>query len=135
MLRKFQMQDVKPISTPMGSTATLDVDEDGELVDLREYRSMIGSFLYLTATRLCVCALVFRLCRGHHINRPSRGFSGTYSLPLVLAFGILPPRLFHFMVFLMRILLVAELSGSLLLVLVSFLGPRWFRGLPASSLV
>jgi hypothetical protein len=33
MLRKFQMQDVKPMSTPMGSTTTLDVDEDGELVD------------------------------------------------------------------------------------------------------
>jgi hypothetical protein len=29
MLRKFQMQDVKPMSTPMGSTATLDADEDG----------------------------------------------------------------------------------------------------------
>jgi hypothetical protein len=68
-------------------------------------------------------------------DRPSRGFSGTYSLPLVLAFGILPPRLFLLMVFLMRILLVVESRGSLNLVLVSFLGPRWFRGLPASSLV
>jgi hypothetical protein len=84
---------------------------------------------------VCVCALVFRLRRGHHIDRPSRGSSGTYSLPLVLAFGILPPRLFLFMVFLMQILLVAESRGSPLLVLVSFLGPRWFRGLPASSLV
>jgi hypothetical protein len=45
MLRKFQMQDVKPMSTPMGSTTTLDADEDGELVDQREYRSMIGSLL------------------------------------------------------------------------------------------
>jgi hypothetical protein len=51
MLRKFQMQDVKPMSTPMGSTATLDTDEDGELVDQREYRSMIGSLLYLTVAR------------------------------------------------------------------------------------
>jgi hypothetical protein len=32
-------------------------------------------------------------------------------------------------------LLVTESRGSLLLVLVSFLGPRWFHGLPASSLV
>jgi hypothetical protein len=141
MLRKFQMQDVKPMSTPKGSMATLDADEDGEPVDPREYRSMIGSLLYLTAMRpdiqfsVCVCALVFRLRRGHHIDRPSRGSSGTYSLPLVLAFGILPPRLFLFMVFLMRILLVVGSRGSLPLVLVSFLGPRWFRGLPASSLV
>jgi hypothetical protein len=62
MLRKFQMQDVKPMSTPMGSTATLEADEDGEPVDQREYRSMIGSLLYLTVTRpdiqfsVCLCA-------------------------------------------------------------------------------
>jgi hypothetical protein len=29
----------------------LDVDEDGEPVDQKEYRSMIGPLLYLTATR------------------------------------------------------------------------------------
>jgi hypothetical protein len=52
-----------------------------------------------------------------------------------LDFGIHPPRLFHFMVFLMRISLVAKSRGSLLLVLASFLGPHWFRGLLASSLV
>jgi hypothetical protein len=113
MLRKFQMQDVKPISTPMGSTTTLDADEGGEPVDQREYRSMIGSLLYLTATRpdiqfsVCLCARFQASPRTSH-ERPSRGSSGTYSLPLVLAFGILPPRLFLFMVFLMRILLVAE---------------------------
>jgi hypothetical protein len=62
MLRKFQMQDVKPMSTPMGSMATLDADEDRELVDQREYRSMIGSLLYLMVTRpniqftVCLCA-------------------------------------------------------------------------------
>jgi hypothetical protein len=129
------MQDVKPMSTPMGSTATLDVDKDGEPVDQREYRSMIGSLLYLTVTRpdiqfsVCLCAR-FRLRRGHHIDRPSRGSSGTYGRPLVLVFGILPLRLFLFMVFLMQILLVVESRGSLLLVLISFLGPRWFRGLP-----
>jgi hypothetical protein len=38
------------------------VDEDGEPVDQKEYRSMIGSLLYLTATRsdiqfsVCLCA-------------------------------------------------------------------------------
>jgi hypothetical protein len=84
---------------------------------------------------VCVCALVFRLRRGHHIDRPSRGFSGTYSLPLVLAFGIRAPRLSLFMVFPMWILLVVESRGILLLVLASFLGLRWFHGPPASSLV
>jgi hypothetical protein len=142
MLMKFQMQDVKPMSTPMGSTATLDVDadEDGEPVDQREYRSMIGSLLYLTASRpdiqfsVCLCARFQASPRTSH-RQSSRGSSGTYSLPLVLAFGIFPPRLFHFMVFLMRISLVAKSRGCLLLVLASFLCPRWFRGLPARSLV
>jgi hypothetical protein len=61
-----------------------------------------------TYSSVCVYALVFRPRQGHHIDRPSRGSSGTYSLPLVLAFGICPAQLFHFMVFLMRISLVAE---------------------------
>jgi hypothetical protein len=39
------------VSTPMSSATSLGSDEDGESVDQREYRSMIGSLLYLTATR------------------------------------------------------------------------------------
>jgi hypothetical protein len=45
------MDDSKPLSTPMSTTTVLDTDEDGELVDQKEYQSMIGSLLYLTATR------------------------------------------------------------------------------------
>jgi hypothetical protein len=48
---KFNMAELKPVSTPMSSTASLGPDEDGEVVDQREYMSMIGSFLYLTATQ------------------------------------------------------------------------------------
>nr|ABA94364.2 retrotransposon protein, putative, Ty1-copia subclass [Oryza sativa Japonica Group] len=51
LLRRFKMENCKPISTPIGSTAVLDPDEDGEAVDQKEYRSMIGSLLYLTASR------------------------------------------------------------------------------------
>jgi hypothetical protein len=39
------------MSTPMSSVASLGPDEDGEVVDQREYRSMIGSLLYLIVTR------------------------------------------------------------------------------------
>nr|ABA98369.1 retrotransposon protein, putative, Ty1-copia subclass [Oryza sativa Japonica Group] len=62
LLRRFKMENCKPISTPIGSTAVLDPDEDGEVVDQKEYRSMIGSLLYLTASRpdiqfaVCLCA-------------------------------------------------------------------------------
>jgi hypothetical protein len=51
LMKKFNMAELKPVSTPMSSTASLGPDEDGEAVDQREYRSMIGSLLYLTVTR------------------------------------------------------------------------------------
>ena len=56
------MQDCKPIKTPMTSNGHLDIDEGGNSVDKTLYRSMIGSLLYLTATRpdimfsMCMCA-------------------------------------------------------------------------------
>jgi hypothetical protein len=62
ILKKFKMDYSKPLSTPMSTTTALNADEDGESVDQKEYRSMIGSLLYLTATRLgiqfsvCLCA-------------------------------------------------------------------------------
>jgi hypothetical protein len=49
-MKKFNMTELKPVSTSMSSAATLGPDEDGNAVDQREYRSMIGSLLYLTAT-------------------------------------------------------------------------------------
>jgi hypothetical protein len=50
-VRKFKMEDSKAMATPMSMTTTLDVDEEGEHVDPKEYRSMIGSLLYLTMMR------------------------------------------------------------------------------------
>jgi hypothetical protein len=56
------MEDSKTMATPMSTTTALDADEEGEHVDQKEYRSMIGSLLYLTATRpdiqfsVCLCA-------------------------------------------------------------------------------
>jgi hypothetical protein len=61
ILKKFKMDDSKPLSTLMITTIALDVDKDEELVDQKEYQSMIGSLLYLTATRpdiqfsVCLC--------------------------------------------------------------------------------
>jgi hypothetical protein len=50
-MQKFKMGDSKAMATPMSTTTTLDADEEGEHVDQKESRSMIGSLLYLTATR------------------------------------------------------------------------------------
>jgi hypothetical protein len=51
LMTKFNMAELKPVSTPMSSAASLGPDEDGDAVDQREYKSMIGSLLYLTATQ------------------------------------------------------------------------------------
>jgi hypothetical protein len=51
LMKKFGMAELKLVSTPMSSTTSLGPDEDGEAVDQREYMSMIGSLMYLTATR------------------------------------------------------------------------------------
>jgi isopentenyldiphosphate isomerase len=51
LMKKFNMNELKPVSTPMSMTTSLDLDENSEAVDQREYRSMIGSLLYLTMTQ------------------------------------------------------------------------------------
>jgi hypothetical protein len=61
-MKKFNMGEFKPMPTPMSMTTALDPDENVEAVDQREYRSMIGSLLYLMVTQLgiqfvmCLCA-------------------------------------------------------------------------------
>jgi hypothetical protein len=51
MLKKFRMNDAKEISTPMGTNGNLDSDASDNTVDQKLYRSMIGSLLYVTASR------------------------------------------------------------------------------------
>jgi hypothetical protein len=61
LMKKFNMAELKRVSTPMSSAALLGPNEDGEAVDQREYMSMIGSLLYLTVTRLDI-QFVVGLC-------------------------------------------------------------------------
>ena len=62
MLKKFRFNESKPTLTPMGTNGHLDLDSNGVSVDQKQYRSMIGSLLYLTASRpnimfsICLCA-------------------------------------------------------------------------------
>ena len=58
MLKKFDMNESKAISTPMVTNRNLDSDASSNMVDQKLYRSMIGS---LTAARpnvifsMCMC--------------------------------------------------------------------------------
>jgi len=51
LLKRFKMEDSKEIDTPIATTTKLDIDEPGSSVDQKLYRGMIGSLLYLTASR------------------------------------------------------------------------------------
>ena len=62
LLKKFDMDNCKSIHMPMGSGTYVDQDESGISIDITKYRGMIGSLLYLTASRpdimfsVCLCA-------------------------------------------------------------------------------
>ena len=51
MLKRFKLDEVKGAKTPMPVKCQLDLDSNGKEVDQREYRSMMGSLLYLCASR------------------------------------------------------------------------------------
>ncbi|GJT45085.1 retrovirus-related pol polyprotein from transposon TNT 1-94 [Tanacetum coccineum] len=50
LLKKFGLEDSKPMKTPMSFDTKLTKDEDYELIVSIKYRDMIGSLLYLTAS-------------------------------------------------------------------------------------
>jgi hypothetical protein len=61
-MKKSNMAELKPVSTLMITATVTDPDKNGEAVDQRECRSMIGSLLYLTMRWayikfvMCLCA-------------------------------------------------------------------------------
>jgi hypothetical protein len=91
LMKKFNMAEIKPVSTPMSTATSLGLDEEGEDVDHREYRSMIGSLLYLMVTRsdiqfiMCLCARFQALPRSLHRTAVQRIFR---YLKHTLEFGI-----------------------------------------------
>ncbi|GJZ46011.1 uncharacterized mitochondrial protein-like protein [Tanacetum coccineum] len=62
ILKKFDFATVKKTSTPIETNKALVKDEEVEVVDVYLYKSMIGSLMYLTASRpdimftVCACA-------------------------------------------------------------------------------
>jgi hypothetical protein len=74
MLKKIDMSNAKPIKTPMPTNGHLDLNEEGKSVDQKVYRSMIGSLLYLCASRpdimlsVFACVLDFKLTRKSAIS-------------------------------------------------------------------
>jgi hypothetical protein len=94
LMKKFNMAELNPMSTPMSTATLLGLDEDGEAVDHREYRSMLAPSCTSrchgqTFSSPCACVRAFRLPHALHIGRQfseSSGISNTHS---ILEFGIL----------------------------------------------
>jgi hypothetical protein len=63
ILKKFGMKDSKPIKIPMGTNGHLDLDTAGKSVDQKVYRSMIGSLLYLCASRPDIMLFCMHVCK------------------------------------------------------------------------
>ena len=62
LLKKYNMEHGSPAKVPMPFAHKITADLSGEAVDQKQYRGMIGSLLYLTASRpdlmfaTCLCA-------------------------------------------------------------------------------
>ncbi|GJV15474.1 retrovirus-related pol polyprotein from transposon TNT 1-94 [Tanacetum coccineum] len=61
-LKKYSMESSDPVDTPMVKKFKLDEDTQGKTVDPTHYRGMVGTLMYLTASRpdltfaVCMCA-------------------------------------------------------------------------------
>lgn len=91
MLKMFEMNDIKPMNTPMSTSIKLDKDDQGISVDITKYRGMIRFLLYLTASRpdimfrVCLCARFQSNPKKSHlkvVKRIFRYLSGTRTLGL-----------------------------------------------------
>ncbi|GJR71901.1 putative ribonuclease H-like domain-containing protein [Tanacetum coccineum] len=80
ILKKFDFATVKTTSTPIETNKALVKDEEAEAVDVHLYRSMIGSLMYLTASRpdimfaVCACARFQVTPKTSHIHVVKRIF-------------------------------------------------------------
>ncbi|GJZ32134.1 putative ribonuclease H-like domain-containing protein [Tanacetum coccineum] len=80
ILKKFDLVHVKAAITPMETKMPLTKDEEAFDVDVHLYRSMIGSLMYLTASRpdimyaVCVCSRFQVTPKTSHLNVVKRIF-------------------------------------------------------------
>ncbi|GJT44206.1 retrovirus-related pol polyprotein from transposon TNT 1-94 [Tanacetum coccineum] len=80
LLKKFGLENIKPIKTYLSSKTKLTRDEDGESIDDTKYHGMIGGLLYLTASRsdimfsVCLCTRFHEAPETSHLEAVKRIF-------------------------------------------------------------
>ncbi|KAB2623433.1 retrovirus-related Pol polyprotein from transposon TNT 1-94 [Pyrus ussuriensis x Pyrus communis] len=74
LLQKIGLQDYKLVSTPLVVNDKLKKDDESEKIDENVYRQLVGSHLYLTATRLDIMFAASLLAR--FMNEPTKKYLG-----------------------------------------------------------
>ncbi|KAK6163684.1 hypothetical protein DH2020_000548 [Rehmannia glutinosa] len=80
LLKKFGIEEGRTVSTPMATNVKIDKDEKDKSMDESKYRGMIGSLLYLTASRpdilhaVCLCARFQSNPKESHMSAVKRIF-------------------------------------------------------------
>jgi len=91
ILKKFEMEACKATITPMSTNCYLEADEAGPEVNQTMYKGLIGSLLYLTASRpvimfvVCLCARFQSCPMESHLKAAKRIFKylkGTINMGL-----------------------------------------------------
>ncbi|GKD20266.1 putative ribonuclease H-like domain-containing protein [Tanacetum coccineum] len=91
ILKEFGYSDIRPANTPIDKENPWGKDRTGKDVELHLYRSMIGSLMYLTASRpdimfaVCACArrqVTTKECHLHAVKRIFRYLKGHPKLGL-----------------------------------------------------
>ncbi|GJT07398.1 putative ribonuclease H-like domain-containing protein [Tanacetum coccineum] len=99
ILKKFDFASVKTASTPVETQKPLVKDEEAADVDVHLYRSMIGSLMYLTASRpdimfaVCACSRFQVTPKTSHLNAVKRIFRYLKGKPKL---GLWYPRVSSF---------------------------------------
>ncbi|GJY99203.1 retrovirus-related pol polyprotein from transposon TNT 1-94 [Tanacetum coccineum] len=79
-LKKYGMESSDPVDTPMVEKSKLDEDTQGKAVDPTHYHRMIGTLMYLTASRpdltfvVCMCARYQAKPTENHLHAVKRIF-------------------------------------------------------------
>ncbi|GJS78603.1 hypothetical protein Tco_0728484 [Tanacetum coccineum] len=99
ILKKFDFASVKTASTPIETQKPLVKDEEATDVDVHLYRSMIGSLMYLTASRpdimfaICACSRFQVTLKTSHLDDVKRIFRYLKGKPKL---GLWYPRVSSF---------------------------------------
>nr|GEU66302.1 retrovirus-related Pol polyprotein from transposon TNT 1-94 [Tanacetum cinerariifolium] len=92
-LKKYGFNTCDPVDTPMAEKSKLDEDKEGKNINPLHYHGMIGTFLYLTASRsylqftMCMCARYQARPTEKYLHAVKRIFD-IYEEPSIRNYGI-----------------------------------------------